>query len=87
MPASLPNSLASTLLSTAKLEAPFHGSLFQRAESKVFQERVLTLLLPLSTQSNPTLSLQPRLHLAFVFHRILGNPKSPPLSKGRDRRG
>lgn len=44
MPASLLNSLASTLLSTAKLEAPFHGSWFQRAESKVCQERVLTHL-------------------------------------------
>ena len=75
MPASQLNSLASTLLNTAKLEAPLYGSRFQRTEREVCQEPGTDTFTHfptihqslLSTQSNPTPSLQPRLHLTFVF--------------------
>ena len=95
MPASQLNSLASTLLNTAKLEAPLYGSRFQRTEREVCQEQVLTHLhisLPftnlyfLPSQIPPLLS-SPDCTWHSCSYCNLGNLEFSPLSKGQDRRG
>ena len=95
MPASQLKSLASILLNIAKLEAPLHGSGFQRTEREVCQEQVLTNLhtsLPftnlyfLRSQIPPLLSSPDCTWPSSSYHN-LGNLESSPLSKGQDRRG